>query len=86
MANGSGQHNTAQLKCPFCLHQDNKTIDTRDTKMRMGLKRRRLCNNCEKPFNTIEIPFDFLKHRLDTNLPTIDDFVNCLQEMMGKIK
>lgn len=40
------------MQCPYCLHEDTKVLDKRDS----GniTKRRRECLKCEKRFNTLE--------------------------------
>lgn len=40
------------MKCPFCGHNRSRVLDTRDSGE--GIRRRRLCLNCEKRFTTYE--------------------------------
>ena len=40
------------MKCPYCLHEETKVVDKRDTEN--ITKRRRECLKCEKRFNTNE--------------------------------
>lgn len=41
------------MKCPYCGHDRTRVIDTsHDT--RGGIRRRRLCQNCEQRFSTTE--------------------------------
>lgn len=75
---------SSYLKCPFCGGQDNRVLETRETKASMGLRRRRYCMKCEKPFGTLEVPFDFLKHRLNRDLPTADALIEFLEKGNGK--
>lgn len=53
------------MKCPFCNHQDTKVIDSRGQDDNSVIRRRRLCENCEKRFTTYEridmIPITVIK-------------------------
>ena len=40
------------MKCPFCGHNRSRVLDTRDSGD--GIRRRRLCLNCNKRFTTYE--------------------------------
>ncbi len=40
------------MKCPFCGHTRSRVLDTRDSGD--GIRRRRLCLNCNKRFTTYE--------------------------------
>tara|TARA_Y100000310_G_scaffold345603_1_gene467131 strand:- start:1595 stop:2035 length:441 start_codon:yes stop_codon:yes gene_type:complete len=40
------------MQCPYCLHEETKVIDKRDSEGR--IRRRRGCLKCEKRFNTFE--------------------------------
>ncbi len=40
------------MKCPFCGHNRSRVLDTRDSGD--GIRRRRLCLNCDKRFTTYE--------------------------------
>jgi transcriptional repressor NrdR len=42
------------LKCPFCLTEDSKVVDSRPTDEGMVIRRRRECNRCAKRFTTYE--------------------------------
>lgn len=42
------------MKCPFCLHQETKVIDKRDSEEGSVTRRRRECTNCQKRFTTYE--------------------------------
>lgn len=40
------------MQCPFCAHEDNKVIDTRESSD--SIRRRRQCSNCGKRYTTYE--------------------------------
>ena len=40
------------MQCPFCAHEDNKVIDTRESSD--SIRRRRQCANCHKRYTTYE--------------------------------
>ncbi len=40
------------MKCPYCGHPRSRVVDTRDSGE--GIRRRRLCLNCQKRFTTYE--------------------------------
>ena len=40
------------MQCPFCAHEDNKVIDTRESAD--SIRRRRQCANCSKRYTTYE--------------------------------
>ncbi len=40
------------MKCPYCGHHRSRVLDTRDSGD--GIRRRRLCLNCQKRFTTYE--------------------------------
>lgn len=42
------------MKCPFCLNEDTKVIDSRSTEEGQAIRRRRECDNCKKRFTTYE--------------------------------
>ncbi|MDO4662622.1 MAG: transcriptional regulator NrdR [Tissierellia bacterium] len=42
------------MKCPFCGSKDTKVVDSRSTEDDEAIRRRRLCNNCNKRFSTYE--------------------------------
>ena len=42
------------MKCPFCLTEDSKVVDSRPTDEGMVIRRRRECNRCAKRFTTYE--------------------------------
>lgn len=42
------------MKCPFCIHQENKVIDSRLSKEGQVIRRRRECLSCQRRFTTYE--------------------------------
>ena len=42
------------MKCPFCLHEDDKVIDSRSSNEGKSVRRRRECLKCKKRFTTYE--------------------------------
>jgi transcriptional repressor NrdR len=42
------------MKCPFCNHNEDKVIDSRETQEGASVRRRRECLNCDKRFTTYE--------------------------------
>ena len=42
------------MKCPYCGYMDTRVIDSRPSEDRSAIRRRRLCENCEKRFTTYE--------------------------------
>ena len=53
------------MKCPFCSHQEDKVIDSRESKEGDAIRRRRQCLGCERRFTTYEkideIPYMVVK-------------------------
>lgn len=53
------------MKCPFCNNPDTKVIDSRGQDDNSVIRRRRLCESCEKRFTTYEridmIPITVIK-------------------------
>ena len=53
------------MKCPFCAHQEDKVIDSRESKDGDAIRRRRQCLACERRFTTYEkideIPYMVVK-------------------------
>ena len=53
------------MKCPFCAHQEDKVIDSRESKEGDAIRRRRQCIACERRFTTYEkideIPYMVVK-------------------------
>jgi transcriptional repressor NrdR len=43
------------MRCPYCLEQRSRVIDTSHDS-RGGIRRRRLCENCNQRFSTYERP------------------------------
>lgn len=42
------------MKCPYCDSSDTKVIDSRATEDNTAIRRRRLCQTCNKRFSTYE--------------------------------
>lgn len=42
------------MRCPFCGNDDTKVVDSRAQDDNTVIKRRRLCENCDKRFTTYE--------------------------------
>ncbi len=53
------------MKCPFCGHENDKVVDSRESKEGESIRRRRECLQCEKRFTTYErideIPYMMVK-------------------------
>ncbi|MDD4182501.1 MAG: transcriptional regulator NrdR [Candidatus Omnitrophica bacterium] len=42
------------MKCPFCNHNEDRVIDSRETSEGTAIRRRRECSTCNKRFTTYE--------------------------------
>lgn len=42
------------MKCPFCLYDESKVVDSRPTEEGQAIRRRRECIKCNKRFTTYE--------------------------------
>jgi len=42
------------MKCPFCNHSESKVVDSRESKDKDSIRRRRECLGCHKRFTTSE--------------------------------
>ena len=42
------------MNCPFCGHEDNRVVDSRDVRNGLEIRRRRECPKCEQRFTTYE--------------------------------
>ena len=42
------------MNCPFCGHDDNRVVDSRDVRNGLEIRRRRECSKCEQRFTTYE--------------------------------
>lgn len=42
------------MKCPYCRVDNDRVIDTRISEEGFAIRRRRICNQCEKRFTTYE--------------------------------
>lgn len=53
------------MKCPFCGYENDKVVDSRESKEGESIRRRRECLKCEKRFTTYErideIPYMVVK-------------------------
>ena len=53
------------MKCPFCGHPEDKVVDSRESKEREAIRRRRECLQCQRRFTTYErideIPYMVVK-------------------------
>ena len=58
-------HVTTRMKCPFCGFENDKVVDSRESKEADSIRRRRECLKCEKRFTTYErideIPYMVVK-------------------------
>ncbi|KAA1419218.1 transcriptional repressor NrdR [Nocardioides humilatus] len=43
------------MHCPYCKHQDTKVLDSRVSDDGCSIRRRRVCQDCEKRFTTVEL-------------------------------
>lgn len=48
------------MRCPFCLNEETKVVDSRDTEDLKATRRRRECLDCNKRFTTYERVESFL--------------------------
>lgn len=62
------------MKCPFCAHENTRVIDSRPAEDNSSIRRRRVCDECDKRFTTYEkvetIPLIIIKK--DDNRETYD--------------
>ena len=62
------------MKCPFCGHENTRVIDSRPADDNNSIRRRRVCDGCDKRFTTYEkietIPLIIIKK--DKNRETYD--------------
>ena len=42
------------MKCPFCGHDNTRIIDSRPAEENNSIRRRRMCDECDKRFTTYE--------------------------------
>lgn len=42
------------MKCPFCSHENTRVIDSRPAEDNNSIRRRRVCDECDKRFTTYE--------------------------------
>lgn len=54
------------MKCPFCGQNDDRVVDSRESKDGETIRRRRQCNACDRRFTSYEqiedIPYMVVKH------------------------
>ena len=43
------------MHCPYCKHSDTKVLDSRVADDGCSIRRRRVCQSCEKRFTTVEL-------------------------------
>ena len=43
------------MHCPYCKHDDTKVLDSRVADDGCSIRRRRVCQECEKRFTTVEL-------------------------------
>ena len=57
------------MKCPFCNHENTRVIDSRPAEDNNSIRRRRVCDECDKRFTTYEkietIPLIVIKKDLN---------------------
>lgn len=62
------------MKCPFCGYENTRVIDSRPAEDNNSIRRRRVCDECDKRFTTYEkvetIPLIIIKK--DNNRETYD--------------
>lgn len=62
------------MKCPVCGHENTRVIDSRPAEENNSIRRRRVCDECDKRFTTYEkvetIPLIIIKK--DNNRETYD--------------
>jgi len=46
---------SAQMLCPHCAERDNKVTQTREHQAYNWIRRRRVCNQCDYRWNTLEL-------------------------------
>ena len=42
------------MKCPYCSHENTRVIDSRPAEDNNSIRRRRVCDECDKRFTTYE--------------------------------
>ena len=62
------------MKCPFCVYEESKVIDSRPTEEYEKIRRRRECLKCAKRFTTYEIieSLPIIVVKKDKNRQTFD--------------
>ncbi|MFL2540451.1 MAG: transcriptional regulator NrdR [Candidatus Latescibacterota bacterium] len=53
------------MRCPYCIHEEDRVVDSRSCREGMAIRRRRECINCTKRFTTYEyienVPLSVIK-------------------------
>ena len=53
------------MRCPYCIHEEDRVVDSRSCREGMAIRRRRECINCIKRFTTYEyienVPLSIIK-------------------------
>ena len=61
----ASEDSSSDMKCPFCGFENDKVVDSRESKEGESIRRRRECLKCEKRFTTYErideIPYMVVK-------------------------
>ena len=42
------------MRCPYCRHPDSRVVDSREAEDGKLIRRRRVCQKCEKRYTTVE--------------------------------
>ena len=49
------------MKCPYCGHDDDRVLDSREVNEGRAIRRRRACRSCERRYTTYEQIEDLAK-------------------------
>ena len=60
------------MKCPFCGHENTRVIDSRPADDNNSIRRRRVCDGCDKRFTTYEKIETIPLIKKDNNRETYD--------------
>ena len=60
------------MKCPFCGHENTRVIDSRPAEENNSIRRRRVCDECDKRFTTYEKVETLIIIKKDDNRETYD--------------
>lgn len=68
------------MKCPYCLYNESKVVDSRSTEDNMSIRRRRECLECGKRYTTYEkienVPILVIKKNLNREYFDRDKIIN----------